>query len=108
MVVIDASHKIVVTGLGRTGKTVLLERYMEDHFVGRYVLTVVANFYMKIVEHAGKKLFLKFWEIFPPNTYLLYSYTNQAHQPLNSLSNKIKLTSKNGIKIPKKVSRKKC
>ena len=63
MVIVDSSHKIVVTGIGKTGKTVLLERYIEKHFIPRYILTVVANFYMKIVQQGEKKLFLKFWDI---------------------------------------------
>ncbi|MFX0090616.1 MAG: Rab family GTPase [Candidatus Hodarchaeota archaeon] len=81
MVVIDASHKIIVTGLGKTGKTSLLERYVEKSFTPKYTLTVVAAFYMKIVEASGKKIFLKFWDIpgleaIGPTRQALYWYAS--------------------------------
>lgn len=58
----DHCFKIIIIGDSFTGKSCLVERYIQNKFDSDNVTTIGIEFYQRFVEHDGKIIKLQFWD----------------------------------------------
>ena len=54
--------KVITTGDGGVGKTTLLHRYVEGHFMAETRITLGVDFFLKEVKAERKKILLQIWD----------------------------------------------
>lgn len=59
---IDITLKIVILGECGTGKSSLVEKYVNDKYISNNISTIGVDFFTKIIEHKDKKIKLQIWD----------------------------------------------